>query len=169
MWPQPRFIKHRSNERSSFQKYALWFPHCRFNFNTSTCACRADPRLFPHPRPPLICSGPWKNVCINGNSIPLLKTWYYAIPLLIANNSAGKKGSRSPPIWFIYIEVFLKGGLFVFHLLALCMGPTWSADKLRNFNKIISAHTLLCCRKNRFQFIMIQTKDQHSIFQSCQL
>lgn len=72
MWPQLRFIKHRSNQRSSFQKYALWFSHCRFNSNTSTCARKTDPRLFPHPRRPLICSRPWKNVYINGDSIPLL-------------------------------------------------------------------------------------------------
>ena len=34
MWPQ-RYIKHRSNERSSFQKFTLWFPHCRFKIPTT--------------------------------------------------------------------------------------------------------------------------------------
>lgn len=83
-----------------------------------------------------------------------MRMWRSSIPLLISGDSAGKKGSPSDsiPADMIYTRRGVSEGWFVCFPFACSSGsgPTWSLDKLRNFNKITSPHTLLCWQNTNF-------------------
>lgn len=83
-----------------------------------------------------------------------MRMWRSSIPLPINGDSAGKKGpsSDSIPADMIYTRRGVSEGWFVCFPFACSSGsgPTWSLDKLRNFNKITSPHTLLYWQNTNF-------------------